>query len=128
MSVELNGIAHIQLTVNDPARCVPDYAALDDNEAMAIAHDREATALYGWKPYMHDPALVHWLHRITRATLILWGEQDGIAPPSYGEKLAAALPHARFHTIAAAGHYPQIEQPEAVDHLIAEITLPEMQR
>ena len=34
---------------------------------LAIARDREATALYGWKPYMHDPALVHWLHRITPA-------------------------------------------------------------
>ena len=115
-------------TFADPGRFAPDYATLDDAAAMAIARDREATALYGWKPYMHDPALRHWLHRITRASLVLWGERDGIAPPSYGEKLAAALPHARFHTIANAGHYPQVEQPEAVDHLIAEITLPEMQR
>ena len=28
MSVELNGIAHIQLTVNDPARCVPFWEML----------------------------------------------------------------------------------------------------
>ena len=28
MSVELNGIAHIQLTVNDPARCVPFWEKL----------------------------------------------------------------------------------------------------
>ena len=115
-------------TFADPARFVPDYAALDDSEVTAVANDREATALYGWKPYMHDPALGHWLHRITRASLILWGEQDGIVPVEYGRKLADALPHARFHTVANAGHYPQIEQPEAVDHLIAEITLPEMQR
>jgi pimeloyl-ACP methyl ester carboxylesterase len=112
----------------DPARFVPDYTTSDEAEVMAVARDREATALYGWKPYMHDPALRHWLHRITRATLILWGEQDGIVPVEYGRKVADALPHARFHTIPNAGHYPQIEQPEAVDHLIAEITLPEMQR
>jgi pimeloyl-ACP methyl ester carboxylesterase len=77
---------------------------------------------------MHDPALVHWLHRITRATLVLWGEQDGIAPPAYGEKLAAAIPHSRFHTIPGAAHYPQIEHPEAVAAAIGEITLPEIQR
>ena len=118
----------LRRTFVDPARSVPNYAALDDAEALSIARDREATALYGWKPYMHDPALVHWLHRITRAALVLWGEQDGIAPPAYGEKLAAALPHARFHTIPAAGHYPQIEHPEAVAAAIGEITLPEMQR
>src|SRR2546427_13243921 len=28
MGVELNGIAHIQLTVNDPRRCIPFWEAL----------------------------------------------------------------------------------------------------
>ena len=98
----------------DPARVLPDYAALDDNTLLAIARDREATALYGWKPYMHDPALVHWLYRVTRPTLVLWGEEDGIVARSYGENLTAALPRARFEQIAGAAHYPQIEQPEAV--------------
>ncbi len=98
----------------DPAGAAPDYAKLDDVELLAIAHDREATALYGWKPYMHDPALRHWLHRVTRPALVLWGEADGIVAPSYGERLAAALPQARFERIAGAAHYPQVEQPDRV--------------
>jgi pimeloyl-ACP methyl ester carboxylesterase len=101
-------------TFADPAWHVPDYTKLDDRDALAIARDREATSLYGWKPYMHDPALVHWLHRITRPALVLWGDKDGIVAPSYGKRLTAALPNARFETIAAAAHYPQIEQPDAV--------------
>jgi predicted enzyme related to lactoylglutathione lyase len=28
MSVEMNGIAHIQLTVNDPERCIPFWEKL----------------------------------------------------------------------------------------------------
>jgi pimeloyl-ACP methyl ester carboxylesterase len=108
----------LRRTFVDPARVVPDYAALDDAAALAIARDREATALYGWKPYMHDPALAHWLHRITRPALVLWGGQDGIVTPAYGEKLAAALPHSRFERIAGAAHYPQIEQPESVAQAI----------
>jgi pimeloyl-ACP methyl ester carboxylesterase len=104
----------LRRTFADPARTVPDYATLDDSELLAIARDREATSLYGWKPYMHDPALVHWLHRITCPALVLWGEQDGIVAPSYGERLAAALPNASFEKIAAAAHYPQIETPDAV--------------
>ena len=40
---------------SDPARVLPDYAALDDGELTAIARDREAAALYGWRPYMHNP-------------------------------------------------------------------------
>ena len=109
----------LRRTFTDPARFVPDYATLDDAELQAIAHDREATALYGWKPYMHNPALVQWLHRVTPPTLVLWGDKDGIVAPSYGERLAAALPNARFQTIAGAAHYPQIEQPDAVADPIA---------
>jgi pimeloyl-ACP methyl ester carboxylesterase len=98
----------------DPEAAVPDYAALDDGALMAIARDREASVLYGWRPYMHDPALLHWLHRITRPALVLWGERDGVVAPSYGERLAAALPRARFRLVAGAAHYPQIERPEEV--------------
>jgi pimeloyl-ACP methyl ester carboxylesterase len=98
----------------EPARHLPDYAKLDDAALLAIARDREATVLYGWKPYMHDPALRHWLHRITPRTLVLWGEADGIVTTAYGEKLAAALPNARFERVAGAAHYPQVEQPEQV--------------
>ena len=98
----------------DPAGAVPDYSRLDDAELLAIARDREATALYGWKPYMHDPALAHWLHRVTCPALVLWGERDGVVAPAYGERLAAALPNARFERVAGAAHYPQIEQPDAV--------------
>ncbi len=104
----------LRRTFVDPVRTVPDYATLDDAELLAIARDREATALYGWKPYMHNPALAHWLRRVTRPALVLWGEADGIVAPGYGEKLAAALPQARFERIPGAAHYPQIEQPEAV--------------
>jgi pimeloyl-ACP methyl ester carboxylesterase len=104
----------LRRTFVDAARIVPDYATLDDAAALAIARDREATALYGWKPYMHDPALAHWLHRITRPALVLWGEHDDIVASSYGEKLAAALPNARFEQVAGAAHYPQIEEPERV--------------
>jgi pimeloyl-ACP methyl ester carboxylesterase len=103
----------VRRSFTEPGRVVPDYASLGDGELLGIARDREATALYGWKPYMHDPALVHWLHRISRPALVLWGEEDGIVAPSYGEKLAAALPHARFEPVAGAAHYPQIEQPDA---------------
>ena len=97
----------------DPA-AAPDYTRLSDAALEDVARDREATALYGWKPYMHDPALGHWLHRVTAPALVLWGADDGIAPPAYGERLAAALPNARFTKIAGAGHHPQVEQPQQV--------------
>ena len=92
----------------------PDYRGRGEAEMLEVARDREATALYGWRPYMHNPGLKRWLYRVRRPTLVLWGEEDGIVAPGYGEALAGALPSARFERIAAAGHYPQIERPEAV--------------
>ena len=102
----------------DAAGAVPDYAQLDEAELLGVARDREAMALYGWKPYMHNPALLHWLHRIARPALVIWGEEDGIVAPAYGERLAAALPDARFELVAGAAHHPQIEQPDRVAALI----------
>jgi len=103
----------VRRTFADPSNA-PDYAALDDAAVEEVARDREAAVLYGWRPYMHNPSLTHWLHRVSVPTLVLWGEQDRIVAPAYGERLTQAIPGARFTTIAAAGHYPQIEQPETV--------------
>jgi pimeloyl-ACP methyl ester carboxylesterase len=104
----------LRRTFFDPVRAAPDYSQLDDTEAGSIARDRAATALYGWRPYMHDPALGRWLHRVRVPTLIVWGESDGIVTAAYGEKLCRSLPDARLALIPEAGHYPQIERPEAV--------------
>jgi pimeloyl-ACP methyl ester carboxylesterase len=104
----------LRRTFFDPQRWVPDYRQLSDEEVTAIARDREATALYGWRPYMHNPSLRQWLHRVRAPALVLWGDNDGIVRPDYGERLCRALPDARFATIRQAGHYPQIERPDEV--------------
>jgi pimeloyl-ACP methyl ester carboxylesterase len=110
----LPGDELLRRTFFDPGRAVPDYARLDDAEATAIARDRAATALYGWRPYMHNPGLRQWLHRVRVPALVLWGDNDGIVAPGYGEKLYQSLPDAKFELIGEAGHYPQIERPDEV--------------
>ncbi len=111
-----------------PERTAPDYGKLDDAEAASIASDRAATALYGWRPYMHDPGLRRWLHRVRVPSLVVWGQSDGIVSPDYGERLCRSLAAARFELIPEAGHYPQIERPDPVADAIerfahAEVTL-----
>jgi pimeloyl-ACP methyl ester carboxylesterase len=115
-------------TFFDAARVFPDYASLSDDELTAVARDRQATALYGWRPYMHDPGLRQWLHRVQVPTLLLWGDHDGIVAPDYGEKLRAALPKARLERIAQAGHYPQIERPDSVADAIERFASTEVTR
>ena len=104
----------LRRTFFDPGRIVPDYTELAEDEAKAIVRDRAATALYGWRPYMHNPGLRQWLHRVQVPTLVVWGENDGIVAPDYGDKLRRSLPDAKFELIRKAGHYPQIECPGEV--------------
>jgi pimeloyl-ACP methyl ester carboxylesterase len=103
---------YMQRAWADPATGERDLTALPETELAAIARGREAFALFGWKPYMHNPHLKRWLHRIDIPTLLLWGEQDGIVGTAYGEAWRAEIPGARLEKIPHAGHFPHWEQPQ----------------
>jgi pimeloyl-ACP methyl ester carboxylesterase len=101
-----------RLTYHDPAKA-PDVLALPDEQLELVARNRAASAMYLWEPYAHNPKLRRRLRRIDVPVLVLWGESDGLVTPAYGRAFAAAIPDAEFHLIPAAGHAPQLEQPEA---------------
>jgi pimeloyl-ACP methyl ester carboxylesterase len=116
----LSRAEYIELAWADPANGEVDFTALAESELATIARGREAFALYGWKPYMHNPRLKRWLHRIDRPTLLLWGAEDRIVTPANGENWRRAISNARLELITGAGHFPHWEQPEAfVDKLTA---------
>jgi pimeloyl-ACP methyl ester carboxylesterase len=96
----------------DPGAGKHDYKAMPEAEVLAVARNREATARYGWSPYMHDPKLKQRLHRIRVPTLLIWGTADRILAPPYGPAYCAAIPGARLEPIARAGHFPHLERPE----------------
>ncbi|MGD9879506.1 MAG: alpha/beta fold hydrolase [Reyranella sp.] len=98
----------------DPKRHAPNYAGMSSAQLEGLARERQMLAHYGWRPYLHNPGLRRWLHRADLPTLVLWGESDGLAKPAYGRLLASTLPAAEFSLIQGAGHYPEIEQPDAV--------------
>jgi pimeloyl-ACP methyl ester carboxylesterase len=104
----------VRALFHDPDRFLPDYPQLSDEEALEIARDRQSAGYFTWKPYMHNPGLRKWLHRVRVPTLVIWGGNDGFVPPAHAAKLAAALPDAAARVIAGAGHYPQIEQADTV--------------
>jgi pimeloyl-ACP methyl ester carboxylesterase len=96
----------------DPGAGKLDYKTMPEAEVRAVARNREATARYGWSPYMHDPKLKRRLHRIHVPTLLLWGTADRILGQPYGQAYCAAIPGARLQPIERAGHFPHLEQPE----------------
>jgi len=110
----------VELAWADPAKAAVDYTQMPESELAAIVRGQQAFAQFGWKPYMHNPRLKRWLHRIDIPTLLLWGEQDRIVTPQYGEAFRAAIPGARMRVIPNAGHFPHWEQPEAFAEAVAQ--------
>jgi pimeloyl-ACP methyl ester carboxylesterase len=109
---------------HDPGKWAPDFNTMSDDELVVRAQNWEALCLYGWHPYMYNPQLKRWLHRIVVPTLVLWGASDEIVQPSYGRAYSALIPGARFELIAEAGHHPEIEQPEAFADRVAAFLAP----
>ena len=104
---------------SDAARFAPKYSSWPPEALAVVARNREAFALFGWSPTLHDPKLRQRLHRIRVPSLVLWGEADRVVSTEYGRMLAAALPAAQFHAFAGCGHYPHVEQLEAFADAVA---------
>lgn len=97
----------------DPSAGRRDYRAMTADQLTVVATNREATGLYAWSPYMHDPKLKSRLHRIRVPALVLWGTADQLMADGYGHAFCSALPGAKFETLTGAGHFPHLEQPKA---------------
>ena len=95
-------------------------AAIDAEDSNLRTRGREMTTRLCWKPYMHDPSLIHLMPRVQVPTLVVWGENDRIVPISAGERIADAMPNARLEVIKGAGHLPHIEMPKQVTPLLLE--------
>jgi pimeloyl-ACP methyl ester carboxylesterase len=102
------------LTWFEPANAVRDYTGMSEDELRIVARNVESFARLCWEPYMFNPKLTHRLHRIGVPTLLLWGADDGIVRPAYGEAYRRLIPGARLAVVEQAGHFPHLEQPAAV--------------
>jgi len=112
----------LRLAWADPSVGEIDTTKLPDTELAGIARGREALAVFGWKPYMHNPRLKRWLHRIDIPTHLIWGEQDGIVSTAYGAAWKAEIPGATMEIFPTAGHFPHWEAAEAFSASLAEFS------
>jgi pimeloyl-ACP methyl ester carboxylesterase len=83
---------------------LPDEVVTDFMNAMA------ATAKVGWNPLLHDPRLESLLPRVKAPTLVIWGADDRVVPPEYGEAFAKRIPGARLELVRDCGHMLPFEQ------------------
>lgn len=88
----------------------PDFTSFSDAQRAAVVANQKTLAVYGGEGFTYDPKLRGRLHRVTVPVLVVWGEEDGIAPLKYGRGYADSFPNGHFAPIPDAGHFPQIEQ------------------
>ena len=103
----------IETAFHDPKKAKRDLGTASEAELTHLVRSSESLAYYAWKPYMHNPQLAAWLHRIGVPTLVVRGADDRVVEARCHELYARAIPNARLAVINAAGHYPHVEQPEA---------------
>lgn len=93
----------------------PDGAGSLDGLADELARDRmqdiAAAGKFLWP--LPDRGLHRRAYRIKAQTLILWGEQDRINPPSYSGDFCRMIKRAQADTVPNAGHLVMLERPEA---------------
>jgi pimeloyl-ACP methyl ester carboxylesterase len=61
-----------------------------------------------------DRGLAGRLYRITAKTLVVWGKEDALIPPVYGEAFKKAISKSKLIRIGKAGHAVGQEKPAAV--------------
>ncbi len=83
-----------------------------DPEAMLQGYLTVASILQFIWP-LPDKGLHKRIYRVKAPTLLVWGTQDRLVDPAYGETFAAAITGARLELIEGAGHLPQLEQAAA---------------
>ncbi|MCL6593059.1 MAG: alpha/beta fold hydrolase, partial [Alicyclobacillus sp.] len=64
---------------------------MSDEELSIYLRNQESEVLYTWHPFMHNPNLRKWLHRINVPTLVLWGEADRVVSLNYAQALADSI-------------------------------------
>ena len=64
-----------------------------------------------WNPG-YDPKLERRLERVACPTLILWGENDRLTAPAYGDAYHRLIAGSKLVKLAGTGHMPMFEQIE----------------
>ncbi|HEX2437112.1 MAG TPA: alpha/beta hydrolase [Methylomirabilota bacterium] len=80
--------------------------------------NREMSFRIAWKPYMYSPTLPHLLGGVATPALVVWGREDRIVPLECGERYAKALGQAKLEIVDGAGHFVEMEKPEALASLV----------
>jgi pimeloyl-ACP methyl ester carboxylesterase len=97
---------------HDPDRARRRLELLAAADPRMLVRNRSTVVRLAYPSFV-NPELSKWLHRVDVPTLLIWGENDGLVPPRFGEAYRDHIPQATLAVIPRAGHAPFEEQPDA---------------
>jgi pimeloyl-ACP methyl ester carboxylesterase len=101
-----------QRLFHDPAGAMATMLIADKPEPEKVLAAYQAMTVLArlvWeRPY--NPKLAGRLRRVRCPVLLLWGENDTLVPPSYGEAYRKYLPQAELKLLKACGHLGMFEK------------------
>jgi pimeloyl-ACP methyl ester carboxylesterase len=101
-----------KLLFHDPTSAIATLVIRDnpDEESMMAAYQSlTVLARLTWeRPY--NPKLAKRLHRVRCPTLLLWGAQDKLVPPAYGEAYHRLIQGSQLKLLPQCGHLPMFER------------------
>ena len=104
---------------NSPLASMVPAPDPNDPEALFTAAMTLASILQFIWP-LPDKGLKKRLYRVKAPTLLVWGAEDRLVSPAYGDDFHAAIAGSRLEVVKAAGHIPQLEKLESTQSLITE--------
>ncbi len=103
-----------ELVLADPqgplAALLPTPDPSDPESLFKAAMTMASILQFIWP--LPDKGLHKRLYRVKAPTLVVWGAQDRLVDPAYGDEFVNAIADARLEVIDGAGHLPQLEQAE----------------
>jgi pimeloyl-ACP methyl ester carboxylesterase len=96
----------------DPERARQRVELLAKADTGVLVRNRSAVVRLAY-PNFASPDLAKWLHRIDVPTLLVWGANDGLVPPRFGETYHRLIADSKLVLIPKAGHAPFEENAEA---------------
>ena len=108
----------IDFTINGPVAKTPGLAQ-HAFEAYVSSGEKAITATWGKSLYA-STRLEALFPKVKAPTLVLWGADDKLFPSVLCSAFSAQIPGSTCHMIPGAGHFPQIDQPDATIKAIAD--------
>lgn len=91
---------------------------LVDDVEVAFARPGTKAAALATVRGMHFEDVQKTYGAVSAPTLLLWGREDVVTPPSIGERLVRQLPNSRLVVYPRCGHFPMLEAaPESTREL-----------